>query len=236
MNLHCRFILLGVSCGLMIACRKGDNPAAGSPAAPISISAIDLHKAYAADAAAAAKRFEGKPLVITGEVKLAAPAFLGHTMSGQITVPAKISFKTEVDYLPHDIKYVVCEGHFEDRATMNLWGLDSRIKVGQMLTVRCSAAKIRWTDPGLYVEDCEMSEQQPAAAADPKSDAPIGVATMDDDGKIILQLRAEGPNGMRGDGRLVYAPGDKDYQSILDHLGPLKKGETILVKPWPDAK
>jgi hypothetical protein len=122
----------------------------------IEITAVELHKAYAADANAAEKRFEGQSLLVTGEVKNATPMFLGRTMSGEVTVPAKVYFKTEVDYLPHDIKYVVCEGDFADIANRNFFALNPKIKVGETLTVRCDPAKIRWTDPGLYLSNCSL--------------------------------------------------------------------------------
>jgi hypothetical protein len=53
------------------------------------------------------------------------------------------------------------------------------------------------------------------------------------DGTIELSLRAEGPGGIVGHGRMTYAPSDKDYQMVLEHLGGLKPGETKLVPPWP---
>ncbi len=72
----------------------------------------------------------------------------------------------------------------------------------------------------------------PALAAD---EAPIGTATMAQDGTIELRLRAELPNhGGIGEGTMTYRPGDKDYAEILRHLGGMKVGETKPVKPWPD--
>jgi hypothetical protein len=63
----------------------------------------------------------------------------------------------------------------------------------------------------------------------------IGVATMEPDGTIVLQLRAEGPQGAVGDGRFTYPPSDKNYQEVLTHLGGLKPGESKPVPPWPDS-
>jgi hypothetical protein len=63
----------------------------------------------------------------------------------------------------------------------------------------------------------------------------IGSATMDQDGTIVLLLRAEGPGHVRGDARLVYPPSHKDYRMVLDHIGGLKPGETRVVPPWPDS-
>lgn len=62
----------------------------------------------------------------------------------------------------------------------------------------------------------------------------IGSATMDRDGAIVLLLRAEGPGNVRGEARLVYPPGHKDYRMVLDHVGGLKPGETKPVPPWPE--
>jgi hypothetical protein len=61
----------------------------------------------------------------------------------------------------------------------------------------------------------------------------IGRATMEADGTIEMELRAEGPRGARGEGRLVYRPGDRDYPMVLKHLGGLKPGETKPVPPFP---
>lgn len=59
----------------------------------------------------------------------------------------------------------------------------------------------------------------------------IGVARMEPDGTIILQLRAEGP-GMTGDAMFSYAPDHPQYQMVLAHLGGLKAGEQKPVPPW----
>lgn len=57
---------------------------------------------------------------------------------------------------------------------------------------------------------------------------------MDADGTIRLYLRAEFADGTIGDGVLVYSPGHKDYAPVLNHLGPLKPGESCAVRPFPD--
>ncbi len=61
----------------------------------------------------------------------------------------------------------------------------------------------------------------------------IGSATMKEDGTILLQLRAEGPGGIRGDALLTYPPGHPEYKKILKHLGGLRPGEEKPVPPWP---
>lgn len=66
-----------------------------------------------------------------------------------------------------------------------------------------------------------MSEQEP-----------IGQATMQDDGTIVLDLYASGP--VMGTAQIRIAPGDERYQDTLTHLGGLKPGEQKLCPPWPD--
>jgi hypothetical protein len=61
----------------------------------------------------------------------------------------------------------------------------------------------------------------------------IGSAWMEKDGTIVLQLRAEGPDGLIGDALLRYPRTHPEYKNILRHLGGLKKGEIKQVPPWP---
>jgi hypothetical protein len=70
------------------------------------------------------------------------------------------------------------------------------------------------------------------SVAQPAETESIGSATMKDDGSIVLQLRAQS-NGAIGDAVFVYRRGDPNYDSILKHIGPIKPGETKLVRPWP---
>jgi hypothetical protein len=62
----------------------------------------------------------------------------------------------------------------------------------------------------------------------------IGAAWKEEDGTIVLQLRAEAPGGIMGDALLRYPPGNGEYQEILRHLGGLEKGEKKAVPPWPE--
>ena len=62
----------------------------------------------------------------------------------------------------------------------------------------------------------------------------IGQATMQDDGTIILRLRAETEDGAVGESLFTYSPADHDYRAVLEHLGGLKPGESKPVPPWPD--
>ncbi|MBP6628984.1 MAG: hypothetical protein KBG28_09720 [Kofleriaceae bacterium] len=61
----------------------------------------------------------------------------------------------------------------------------------------------------------------------------IGAATMQADGTLILQLRAEAEDGTIGDALLTYRPDHPRYAAVLAHLGPLRPGATCMVKPWP---
>ncbi|MDL1872489.1 hypothetical protein FBR05_09800 [Deltaproteobacteria bacterium PRO3] len=70
---------------------------------------------------------------------------------------------------------------------------------------------------------CGIRKDQPTS---------IGQATMERDGTIVLDLRAEGPKGAIGEGRLVYPPSHAQYKKILQHLGGLKPGEVKPVPPW----
>ena len=73
---------------------------------------------------------------------------------------------------------------------------------------------------------------RPAGSDHARTDS-IGVATMDPDGTIVLQLRAEGPDGVLGDALIRYPPSHKDYKDVLAHLGGLKPGQSKPVPPWP---
>ena len=64
----------------------------------------------------------------------------------------------------------------------------------------------------------------------------LGVASLDDAGAIVLDLRASDGRGVLGDGRVVVPPGDPRFPSFLDHVGGLQPGETKPVPPWPDGR
>lgn len=70
-----------------------------------------------------------------------------------------------------------------------------------------------------------------AAPSDVKLPEQIGTATMDPDGTILLQLRAEGP-GYLGDGLLRYRPGQAGYDAVRAHLPALRPGVTVPVPPF----
>jgi serine/threonine-protein kinase len=62
---------------------------------------------------------------------------------------------------------------------------------------------------------------------------PIGVAWLEEDGSITLDLRRTS-DGQHVSGILRYKPTDEHYNDVLEHLGGLKPGETKPVPPWPD--
>jgi hypothetical protein len=62
----------------------------------------------------------------------------------------------------------------------------------------------------------------------------IGIARMEEDGTIVMQLRAETPSGAIGDALFRYPPKHPQYHEILQRLGGLKIGEEKPVPPWPD--
>jgi hypothetical protein len=62
----------------------------------------------------------------------------------------------------------------------------------------------------------------------------IGVANMQEDRTIVLRLCSVYEDGMIAHGYFTYAPADKDYASVLTHLGELRPGQSTAVPPWPD--
>ena len=63
----------------------------------------------------------------------------------------------------------------------------------------------------------------------------IGTAVMEDDGTIVLRLRAEGPDGVVGTGVLRYEREDPDYAYVLAHVGSLAPGDEVGVRPFPGS-
>lgn len=61
----------------------------------------------------------------------------------------------------------------------------------------------------------------------------IGVASMDQNGVITLQLTACDPEtGAIGHGFFTYQKEDPKYQEIFDHVGGLVPGESKSCPPW----
>jgi len=75
-------------------------------------------------------------------------------------------------------------------------------------------------------------EDEADSLADSSPDArTIGVASMERDGTINLELRAESP-GLIGHASDTIPPTDSRYKETLMHLGPLKPGDQKLIPPW----
>lgn len=68
----------------------------------------------------------------------------------------------------------------------------------------------------------------------PRESESIGVATMQADGTLVLQLRATGPGGLRGDARFTYPTHHAEYRAVLEHIGPIEPGQQKPVPPWED--
>jgi hypothetical protein len=85
-----------------------------------------------------------------------------------------------------------------------------------------------WQGPPPLPGTRDTSVQQ---AQEPAS---IGMAWMEEDGTIVLLLRAE-TNGMVGHAHFDYPPNHPEYAEILEHLGGLVPGEQKSVKPWPET-
>ena len=62
----------------------------------------------------------------------------------------------------------------------------------------------------------------------------IGIATMESDGTVVLQLRATGEGGIAGDARLAYPRSHPQYEKVLRHVGGLRPGQTKPVKAWTE--
>jgi serine/threonine protein kinase len=63
----------------------------------------------------------------------------------------------------------------------------------------------------------------------PRVDPAIGTATMEKDGTIVVDVRNPGTAILR------YAPSDAHYDEVSKHIGPMRPGESRLVKPWPES-
>lgn len=71
------------------------------------------------------------------------------------------------------------------------------------------------------------------AGVDSSSPRSIGVATMEADGTIVLQVRAvEG--GAVAEALFRYPKDHPEYAAVLKHLGGMRPGESKPVPPWPD--
>ncbi len=71
------------------------------------------------------------------------------------------------------------------------------------------------------------------AAENPAPAPSVGVATMLENGTILIGVRGPAPDSPL-QAVLMIEPGDTNYQQIIDHVGGLKPGETKSIPPWPD--
>jgi hypothetical protein len=84
----------------------------------------------------------------------------------------------------------------------------------------------------LVIAGCAGNEKAARTNNQPES---IGVAWLEDDGTLVLQLRAESQGKAVGDALIRYKPADEAYARTLKHIGSLKPGETKPVPPWPEG-
>src|SRR5258706_12497921 len=70
------------------------------------------------------------------------------------------------------------------------------------------------------------------AAEKPDPAPSVGVATMLENGTILIGIRGPAPDGPL-QAVLMVEPGDTNYQQIIDHIGGLRPGETKSIPPWP---
>jgi len=62
----------------------------------------------------------------------------------------------------------------------------------------------------------------------------IGVAWMEEDGTVVMRLRARTPDGGLAEGLLRYPRTDRRYREILNHVGLTRPGQSRAVAPWPE--
>jgi hypothetical protein len=151
----------------------------------------------------------------------------------------KVIIKPQFDFaFPFsERRAAVCEGCREEAegehrvVTGGKWGFINQkgaivvpLKFERAENFQESKARVKLGGQWRYVDGKGKLIEQPS----------IGSATMEENGTIVLQLRAEGPDGKVGDGLLRYAPTHPKYAEVLRHLGGLEKGETKPVPPWPE--
>ncbi len=60
----------------------------------------------------------------------------------------------------------------------------------------------------------------------------IGIATIDTEGTITIQLRSQEEDGTIAHGYFSYPKDHEDYQDIKQHVGKLEVGEEKPIPPW----
>lgn len=72
---------------------------------------------------------------------------------------------------------------------------------------------------------------EPTVEPTPPAPESIGTATIEADGTLVLQLRAQ-TGGAVGDATLRYPPDHADYAEVKAHVGEIEVGQTVPVAPW----
>ena len=153
--------------------------------------------------------------------------------SGKVIIKPRFDFAFPFS----ERRAAVCEGCREEAAgehrvvTGGKWGFINQkgaivvpLKFERAENFQVGKARVKLGGQWRYVDGKGKLIEQPS----------VGSATMEEDGTIVLQLRAEGPDGKVGDGLLRYAPTHPKYAEVLRHLGGLERGETKPVPPWPE--
>ena len=94
-------------------------------------------------------------------------------------------------------------------------------------------AEVKYKGEKAYIKNGGKIIKQSSCTMEREGNQSIGSARMEEDGTIVLTLRAEGPKGLIGDALFRYPPDHPEYNNVLRHLGGLKKGEVKQVPPWP---
>lgn len=95
--------------------------------------------------------------------------------------------------------------------------------------------RLRLVFAALFLVACGCAEKANSNRTGSLDGQPIGVAWLENDGTLVMQLRAETPGKARGDALLRYSPTDPQYHLMLEHVGGLKPGQTNPVPPWPQG-
>lgn len=61
----------------------------------------------------------------------------------------------------------------------------------------------------------------------------VGMATLQADGTLLLNLRAVSADGTIGEAMMVVAPSDDRYDDMRQHIGPIKVGQSVSIPPFP---
>jgi hypothetical protein len=81
---------------------------------------------------------------------------------------------------------------------------------------------------------CTQAETARSNAQEAAASETIGTATEEVDGTIVLNLRATSAGGAVGDGQFRYTKSHPQYATIKAQVGPIPRGGSVMVKPFPD--